>query len=81
MESLQLVERLPPDDSYVHFLAALKNFGLFYMQFKKFDLSASLYEKAHEVATKVNTVESIGINSRAFLIACIILKAIPKYLV
>lgn len=83
LESLQLVERLPPEDSYTYFLAALKNFGLFYLQFKKFDLSASLYEKAHEVATEVNTVYmcmygDIRINSRPFFITCIIPEAITK---
>ena len=56
MESLQLAESLPLEDSHTHFLAVLKNLGSFYMQFKKYDLSAPLYEKAHEVATKVNTV-------------------------
>ena len=55
MESLQLVESLPPEDNYTYFLAVLKNLGSFYMQFKKFDLSAPLYEKAYEVAAKVRT--------------------------
>ena len=54
MESLQLVENLPPEDSYTYFLAVLKNLGLFYMQFKKFDLTAPLYEKAYDIATKVS---------------------------
>lgn len=54
LESLQLVENLPPEDSYTYFLAVLKNLGSFYMQFKKFDLTAPLYEKAYDVATKVS---------------------------
>ena len=54
LESLQLVESLPPEDSYTYFLAVLKNLGSFYMQFKKFDLTAPLYEKAYDVATKVS---------------------------
>ena len=54
MDSLRLVESLPEEDSHTHFLAVLKNLGSFYMQLKKFDLSASLYEKAHEVAMKVS---------------------------
>ena len=54
LESLQLAENLPPEDSYTYFLAVLKNLGSFYMQFKKFDLSAPLYEKAYDVATKVS---------------------------
>jgi hypothetical protein len=58
LESLQLVESLPPEDNYTYFLAVLKNLGSFYMQFKKFDLSAPLYEKAYDVASKV----SIGIS-------------------
>ena len=54
LESLQLAENLPPEDSYTYFLAVLKNLGSFYMQFKKFDLTAPLYEKAFEIATKVS---------------------------
>ena len=55
LESLQLVESLPPEDNYTYFLAVLKNLGSFYMQFKKFDLTAPLYEKAYEVASMVST--------------------------
>lgn len=53
LESLQLVESLPSEDNYTYFLAVLKNLGSFYMQFKKFDLTAPLYEKAYDVASKV----------------------------
>ena len=58
LDSLRLVDNLPEEDSYTHFLAVLKNLGSFYMQLKKFDLSASLYEKAHEVATKVRSMQA-----------------------
>ena len=65
MESLQLVESLPPEDNYTYFLAVLKNLGSFYMQFKKFDLTAPLYEKAYDVATKVSEclLASVGVFS------------------
>lgn len=89
LESLQLVENLPPEDSYTYFLAVLKNLGLFYMQFKKFDLSASLYHKAHEVSTKVNkhcilciylyrVSESI-VNISSLPVNNTFPKAVPKY--
>ena len=57
LESLNLVESLPPEDSYTYFLAVLKNLGSYYMQFKKFSLTAPLYEKAYEVATTVSILE------------------------
>ena len=55
LESLRLVESLPPDDNYTYHLAVLKNLGSYYMQFEEYDFTAPLYVKAYEVATKVST--------------------------
>ena len=74
LESLQLVESLPPEDSYTYFLAVLKNLGSFYMQFKKFDLTAPLYEKAYDVATKVSECR----HQSVFSPACIRFSLIPR---